>query len=141
MDGYLWRMKKAAYGLYDASRRWWMRVMEVMMELGGRTLVGDESLVCFHKDGQLIGLISLHVDDFQGAGMEYFFRSVMDAISQRFKISKREVQSFRFTGVDVNGTENGYVTISQMSYADSLEKIDVDPNDDLARPLNRKELG
>ena len=24
MDGYLWKMKKAAYGLYDASRRWWI---------------------------------------------------------------------------------------------------------------------
>ena len=63
----------------------------------------------------------------------------MNAISQRFKISKREVQSFRFTGVDVNGSENGDVTISQISYADSLEKIDVNPNDDLARPLNRTE--
>ena len=30
MDGYLWKMKKAAYGLYDASRRWWVKVMEVM---------------------------------------------------------------------------------------------------------------
>ena len=130
MDGFLWKMKKAAYGLYDASRRWWMKVMEVMIELGGKTLVGDESLVCFHKDGRLIGLISLHVDDFQGAGNEYFFKNVMDIISQRFKISKREVQSFRFTGVDVAGLENGDVTISQTSYAESLEKIQVDSNDD-----------
>ena len=140
MEGYLWKMKKAAYGLYDASRRWWMKVMEVLMELGGKTLVGDESLILFHKDGKLSGMISLHVDDFQGAGDDHFFSSVMNHIAQKFKISKREIHSFRFTGVDVACHENGDVTISQSSYAESLEKIIVDPNDDLKRPLSRQEF-
>ena len=27
MPGFLWRMKKAAYGLNDASRRWWIKVI------------------------------------------------------------------------------------------------------------------
>jgi hypothetical protein len=62
MEGYLWKMKNAAYGLYDASRRWWVKVLEVMKELGGQTLVGDESLIYFHNDGKLAGLISLHVN-------------------------------------------------------------------------------
>ena len=71
---------------------------------------------------------------------EDFFNNVMDIISQRFKISKREVQSFRFTGVDVAGLENGDVTISQTSYAESLEKVQVDSNDDCNRPLNKQEF-
>ena len=89
MNGFLWKMKKAAYGLYDASRRWWVKVMEVMIELGGRTLVGDESLIYFLKAGNLIGMISLHVDDFQGAGEDLFMSSVMDVLATKFKISKR----------------------------------------------------
>ena len=42
MPGMLWLMKKAAYGLYDAGRRWWIKVILVLKELGGQTLVGDE---------------------------------------------------------------------------------------------------
>ena len=39
MDGMLWKMNKAAYGLYDAIRRWWIRAIELFLKLGGRTLV------------------------------------------------------------------------------------------------------
>ena len=28
MPGKLWHMKMAAYGLYDASRRWWVKVLQ-----------------------------------------------------------------------------------------------------------------
>ena len=48
MEGYLWKMKKAAYGLYDASHLWWIKVMEEMTKLGGKTLVGEELLVYFY---------------------------------------------------------------------------------------------
>ena len=41
-------MGKAAYGLYNAGPRWWIRVMEVMKDHGGVTLVGDESMVVFN---------------------------------------------------------------------------------------------
>ena len=121
-------------------RRWWIGVMEVMQSLGGRTLVGDESLIYFHRDGKLIGLISLHVDDFQGTGNETFFTEVMDVLCKSFKISKREIQNFRFTGVDVKGLENGNVEISQESYVEALKKIDINPEDDEKRPLNREEF-
>ena len=40
-EGHLWRMKKAAYGLIDASRRWFKRVMKFMIGKGGQTLTGD----------------------------------------------------------------------------------------------------
>ena len=140
MDGYLWKMRKAAYGLYDAGRRWWIKVMEVMNELGGKTLVGDESMVVFHVDGKLAGLIGMHVDDFQGTGNDWFFENVMDSLCQKFKISKRERQVFRFTGVDVTGCEDGNVLISQEKYSESLEKIKVDSNDDPNRPLTRNEF-
>ena len=140
MDGYLWKMKKAAYGLYDAGRRWWIKVMEVLKELGGKTLVGDESLVVFHVDGKLSGLIGLHVDDFQATGNDDFFAAVMDQICLRFKISKREIHNFRFTGVDVSGMNDGNVIIFQESYSKALQKINVDINDDPNRPLTRSEF-
>ena len=57
-------MKKAAYGFYDASHLWWIRVMEEMIKLGGKTLIGDETLVYFHENEKLIGIITLYMDTF-----------------------------------------------------------------------------
>ena len=67
LEGKLWHMKKAAYGLNDASRRWWAKVVEYLVDLGGKTLVGDECFLYFHNRGKLAGIICLHVDDFKGA--------------------------------------------------------------------------
>ena len=33
-EGKVWRLKKSCYGLYDASRRWFMAVDEILMEFG-----------------------------------------------------------------------------------------------------------
>ena len=138
MPGMLWLMKKAAYGLYDAGRRWWIKFILVLKELGGQTLVGDESFLFFHKDGKLVGLIALHVDDFQGAGTPQFFVDVLDQICSKFKISKREKGSFKYTGVNVRKESDGIV-IDQKDYFESLEEIEIDPKDDNKRSLNKEE--
>ena len=138
MPGMLWKMNKAAYGLYDAGRRWWIKVILVLKELGGRTLVGDESFLYFHMDGKLVGLIALHVDDFQGAGTPAFFIEVMDQICARFKISKREKGNFKYTGVNVRKVGNE-ILLDQSDYAETLEELKVDPTDDNKRPLTREE--
>ena len=65
-----------------------------MTKLGGKTLVGDESLVCFHDQGRLICLITLHMDDIQGAGTAGYFKNVFDTLTKIFKTSKREVGKF-----------------------------------------------
>ena len=38
MKGMIWKMVKSGYGLYDAGRKWWIKVIESMIKLGGRTL-------------------------------------------------------------------------------------------------------
>ena len=138
MSGHLWKMKKAAYGLYDASRRWWIKVILFLKELGGKTLIGDESFIYFQKDGKLFGFISLHVDDFQGSGTPEFFRKVMDQICVKFKISKREHGSFKYTGVNVR-QEGNEIVIDQLDYAESLVEIEVNPKDENKRPLTKEE--
>ena len=62
-----------------------------MMRLGGRIILGDEFLVFFHEDEKLIGMITLNVENFQGAGTERFFKNVFGALTRIFKISKREI--------------------------------------------------
>ena len=64
-------------------------------------------------NGRLIGLITLHVDNFQGATTEGFLKNVFKTLTQIFKISKKEVEKFKFTGVDVNDSKEGGITIYQ----------------------------
>ena len=101
MSGSLWRMRKAAYGLCDASRRWWIKVIEEMIRLGGITLVRDESLLYFHNNGKLKRLISMHVYDFKGAVSEWFRNNVMNKITELFKILRRESGSFKYTCINI----------------------------------------
>ena len=87
-EGFIWKMVKPAYGLYDASRRWWARLADELVDEGCRTLVRDEALFYFFKEGRLQGLLSLHVDNIQGAGNMKFKKEVMERIEKVFKISK-----------------------------------------------------
>ena len=138
-QGLLWKMKKAAYGLCDASRRWWTKVVEYLISLGGRTMIGDECVIYFHVDGYLRGMVTIHVDDFQSGGDPYFRKNVMDKLAEMFKISKREITKFKYTGVDVEHCDDGSIIIDQDAYKDSLKTISMDGKDDLERSLNKKE--
>ena len=65
-------MKKPLYGLNDASRKFWLRVKELFAELGLQRLEGDEAIY-YRKDnnGDLEGMVSTCVDDFDLAGTEF----------------------------------------------------------------------
>ena len=103
------------------------------MEVNGKTLVGDESLIYFHNHDKIQGIVSLHVDDFQGAGTEWFFANVMDKLANKFKISRREEKQFKYTGVNVRQIYGDGIFIDQDDFKDSLKKVDIplgEVNDD-----------
>ncbi len=67
-----------------------------------KKLIGDEALYYKHnKNGELIGLMSTHVDDFSLAGTEEFLNTATEEIRKNLDISKVEDGKFRFTGIDV----------------------------------------
>ena len=115
-------------------------MIEWLVSKGGSTLVGDESFVYFRRNGKTVGIVSLHVDDIQGAGNDEFMKTVMDELEKDFKISNRETNSFKYTGVDVCRKENGDICISQEDYKDSLKEIEIDPSSDNQKKLNRAEF-
>ena len=86
------------------------------------------------------GLICLQVDDFKGAGTKWFKTKIMDAIERKFKISKRETNEFKYTGVDVVQKNDGAIVISQESYKKTLEPIDVDTKTDNDKPLDKEKF-
>ena len=76
-EGYVWKLKKPLYGLNDASRKFWLRVKQLFAGLGLQRLEGDEA-VYYKKDenGELEGMVSTCVDDFDLAGTKSFLEKV-----------------------------------------------------------------
>ena len=137
--GLLWKLKKPLYGLNDASRRFWLRVKEVFMQENLKTLPGDEAFYFKNENGNLIGMIITHVDDFQIAGNSYFVDSILDKLNNNLTVSKVERDEFRFTGIDVKGTSNG-IMLSMDEYASSIEEIREIRKEKKITPLTKTEM-
>ena len=83
---------------------------------------GDEAFYYLHRDGELIGTVITHVDDFTLAGTEAFINEVIETVSRELTVSKIERDNFRYTGIDVKTTEDG-IEIEMQDYVDSLEEV------------------
>merc|ERR1712041_24961 len=98
----IWKLKKPLHGLNDASRRFWLRVKSIFKELGLRKLDGDE--VVYYKlneEGNLAGMVSTHIDDFDVAERKKFVEMLTKEISKVLDVSTVESDCFRFTGIDI----------------------------------------
>merc|ERR1712112_551590 len=121
-EGVIWKLLKPLYGLDDASRKFYLKVKEILQKLGLKTLPGDDAVYYEHKNGKLMGLILSHVDDFTIAGTQEFVQRIVTGIEEKFTVSKVEEDNFRFTGLDVK-TKNGKIEISMEDYAESIKEI------------------
>ena len=138
-EGIIWKLKKPLYGLNDASRKFWLRVKNIFKELGLRKLDGDEAVYyMIGEKGDLEGMVSTHVDDFDLAGRKRLVNRITEEIGKALDVSTVESNCFRFTGIDVKKVKEG-IEISMEDYAKSLEEIQIrDTKAD--EPLTREEL-
>ena len=81
-QGIIWKLKKPLYGLDDASRKFWLWVKEVMKKIGLKVMKGDEAFYYLHKDGELVGAVITHVDNFTMAGTEEFIKETLKIIGK-----------------------------------------------------------
>ena len=99
----IWRIKKPLY----SSRKLWLRVKEVLKQIGLRVLEGDEVFYYLHRNRDLIGAFITHVDDFTLAGTDEFIKEVLETVGRELTVSKIERDKFRYTGIDVSTIEDG----------------------------------
>lgn len=118
--GKLWRLLKCLYGLKDASRQWYVKVVKCLKSVGFKKSRFDAGLFYLIKDGQLIALIGLHVDDFLHVGNSEFNNVILPIILNNFKVGKSETSSFMYTGFLLEQTREG-VTIDQSQYVSNID--------------------
>ena len=141
MPGKLWKLTKCLYGLKDASRKWYMRVLSKLKDLDFKKSAHDKGLFYLFLDGELIGMVALHVDDFLHSGTEYFTKTIMPQLLSVFKIGKLECKQFMYTGFYINQSEDG-ITLDQTKYVDNITMPDINTKNltDKKREMTQDEL-
>ena len=121
--GVIWRLKKAVYGLNDASRKWWLKCSGELEDLGCVKSAYDPALfLYFGKHGKLSGIVCLHVDDELGCGSEEFRQNVWNKLDERLIVKCTETDVFRYVGLNIKQTSN-CISIDQQHYIETLELV------------------
>ncbi len=123
--GKLWKLNKCLYGLKDASRKWYLRVLSKLKDLNFKKCAHDKGLFYVFKDGVLIGMVALHVDDFLHAGSRYFSEIIMPQVLSVFKVGKAESREFMYTGYHIK-QQPEYITVDQIKYVENVKIPDID---------------
>ena len=141
MPGKLWRLNKCLYGLKDASRKWYMKVLSKLKDLKFTKSAHDKGLFYLKIDGVLIGIVALHVDDFLHAGNTYFYQVILPQLLSSFKVGKAESKEFMYTGFFLKQDKDG-VTLDQDNYVKKAKIPDIDSKSitDKKRDMTQDEL-
>ncbi|OSX78708.1 hypothetical protein BU14_0103s0051 [Porphyra umbilicalis] len=130
--GMVWRLRKCAYGLTDAPRRWYDSVLALMVELTLQRSTLDHGLFTAHADGVLQLVVAVHVDDFLFGGTPPATARFETALRRAFDTGPTKSGDFTFTGVRVRTSvdeDTGALSMraDQEQYVDSIECIDIHP--------------
>ena len=136
-SGVIWKLKKCVYGLVDASLQWHQRVADSLIDLDG-VKSKDPAVFYWRKDGELAGVLALHVDDFIYAGSEKFLEDVMKKVKEEFLIKVEEKTAFTYLGLEIKQNAN-YIQLNQKKYIEGLKPIDIPGRDRKTRELSSEE--
>ena len=134
----LWKLKKTVYGLRDAAKAWYKKVVKIVEELGGERSRLETNIFFWKKDKKLNGILCSHVDDFCYGGTDLFLRQTIGELRNKLKVGEQESKSFKYIGVIVEQEENR-ICINQWKYIDTIREPEARrfTGD---RALDRKEL-
>ena len=97
----LWKLHKCVYGLVDASRKWYLKVIQEIEKLDVRKSIYDEAIFYWYHENTLHGIIVSHVDDFMWGGSVSFKGNIIDNLKKTLTISKEEDFHFKYLGLNV----------------------------------------
>ena len=120
----LWKLQRCVYGLDDAGRHWYLRILEEIKKLNGKKSVYDEAVYMWHQNEELEGLMISHVDDFLHGGSDQFTDRVIKGMKETFNISKEGDLHFKYLGLNVQ-QEDKSIEIDQNAYIESVQPIKI----------------
>ena len=126
--GHLWRLKVSLYGLDDASLRFHWKVKQVFEKLGLKQSRYDPAMFYARdKDGEFIGAIGTHVDDFLVVGEDSWREEIITKIKTHFLLGKIEEGDFLYCGHRVR-QKDGKLTLDQREFAKEIPSLVIAPD-------------
>jgi hypothetical protein len=138
----VWKLKKCLYGLNDAARRFYDSVVHELLQLGCVKSSLDPSLFLKKSEqGEIVGMLVSHIDDFLHAGNADFDRLVVEKLCKRFLAGSRKETEFCYTGYQICQSGDG-ILLDQDSYIDNMAVRQLSAGREIQKKeyLNRKEL-
>ncbi|CAE7322055.1 RE2, partial [Symbiodinium sp. CCMP2456] len=122
------RLNKAAYGLAEAPRAWFLRLTRELVAVGLAVSQLDPCVFCLRNrdTNELLGICGVHVDDLLGGGT-----SVMDQCLTRLKIKlpfgEFRQRTIKYTGAEIRQHPDFSIEVTQEAYVDKLEEVCTKP--------------
>jgi hypothetical protein len=109
------KLQKSLYGLKQASRNWYSKFSEVLINFGFKHSTADPSLFCLHRESGAVFLL-LYVDDIVLTGSDPQLISLVKVLLQKhFKIKDLGKLKY-FLGIEVARSKQG-LFLTQRQYA------------------------
>ena len=124
----LWKLRKCVYGLRDASRLWYLRFDQALINLKMTKLPLDQACYVWRVNGVLKGAIGLHVDDIIWMGDSDFRTMVITSIKKKFLLSSENSGNFKYLGMQITQCGRS-INVDQAHYVKTIEDVEVDTTD------------
>lgn len=112
-----WLLLKVIYGLTDASRMWYDRVDEVLVQDNCKRSSVDPALYLKYSNNcDLVGIILCHVDDFLYSGTDDEIALIESFTKKNFEVRKIEENMFMFSRFEIeiiDMNNNGVPSVNQ----------------------------
>ena len=120
----LYEVIKPIYGLNDSPQRWFTKFANTVKEDGWIQSRLDHCVFFFRdKQGQLKGVLGVHVDDVLLGGQGGEFEASIKRLREKFPFRKWKHGAGTFCGAELSQcSETNAINVSQEEFADKLEK-------------------
>ena len=78
----------------------------------------------WHHNDKLIGVMTVHVDDFLYAGTDLFYRNIISKLRETFSVGREATCNFQYLGLNIQ-SEKIHNAIDQNNYIELLKKVDI----------------
>ena len=126
MSGKVARLNKSLYGLKQASRILYKRLVSDLKRIGFDQSRSDPCVLRFMMGDEVVGMVAIHVDDILYAGSKSLAMVVVEALGDSLPTKSLGEVKF-FLGCEfIRDREAGTIEISQEGYIRSvLEKFNI----------------
>jgi len=120
------QLDKGAYGLKDAVLLWNLALFSLLCgKLKWHRSIQDPLRCVYIEKGQIIAMLSVHVDDLLIAGPPYVRDRLHKELESRFGPIKRASGLFRHFGIHIDSTVSSRIVLSQEKYIEGLHPVEI----------------